>query len=81
MLSIVGQHKLYATLSNFLGIIGYWAGDFPSLAVNDQWTDHWARPQVYGCLLSASNTCISAEATLRSMISDPGTCHPSFRWA
>ena len=28
MLSIVGQHKFNATLSNFLGIIGYWAGDF-----------------------------------------------------
>ena len=28
VLSIVGQHKLYATLSDFLGIIGYWAGDF-----------------------------------------------------
>ncbi|KAI9510189.1 permease for cytosine/purines, uracil, thiamine, allantoin-domain-containing protein [Russula earlei] len=26
LLSIVGQHKFYATLSNFLGIIGYWAG-------------------------------------------------------
>ncbi|SRR6266403_942374 len=26
-LSIVGQHKFYATLSNFLGIIGYWAGE------------------------------------------------------
>jgi len=25
-LSIVGQHKFYATLSNFLGIIGYWTG-------------------------------------------------------
>ncbi|KAI9510186.1 permease for cytosine/purines, uracil, thiamine, allantoin-domain-containing protein [Russula earlei] len=26
LLSIVGQHKFYATLSNFLGIIGCWAG-------------------------------------------------------
>jgi len=26
VLSIVGQHKFYTTLSNFLGIIGYWAG-------------------------------------------------------
>ncbi|KAI0284674.1 permease for cytosine/purines, uracil, thiamine, allantoin-domain-containing protein [Russula aff. rugulosa BPL654] len=25
VLSIAGQHKLYAALSNFLGIIGYWA--------------------------------------------------------
>jgi purine-cytosine permease-like protein len=32
VLSIVGQHKFYATLSNFLGIIGYWAGDFPSFS-------------------------------------------------
>jgi len=29
-LSIVGQHKFYATLSNFLGIMGYWAGCFVS---------------------------------------------------
>lgn len=27
MLAIVGQHKIYVTLSNFLGIIGFWAGD------------------------------------------------------
>ncbi|KAI0000618.1 purine-cytosine permease [Russula compacta] len=26
LLSIVGQHKFYSTLSNFLGIIGYWTG-------------------------------------------------------
>jgi len=26
LLSIVGQHKFYTTLSNFLGIIGYWTG-------------------------------------------------------
>ncbi|KAH9974795.1 cytosine-purine permease [Lactifluus volemus] len=25
-LAIVGQHKFYATLSDFLGILGYWAG-------------------------------------------------------
>jgi hypothetical protein len=31
VLSIVGQHKFYATLSNFLGIIGYWAGKFSEL--------------------------------------------------
>ena len=27
VLSIIGQHKFYATLSNFLGIIGYRAGE------------------------------------------------------
>jgi purine-cytosine permease-like protein len=27
LLAILGQHKLYVTLSNFLGIIGYWGGD------------------------------------------------------
>ncbi|KAI0064983.1 NCS cytosine-purine permease [Artomyces pyxidatus] len=27
-LSIVGQHKFYSTLSNFLGLIGYWAGAY-----------------------------------------------------
>jgi purine-cytosine permease-like protein len=31
VLSIVGQHKFYATLSNLLGIIGYWAGDISEL--------------------------------------------------
>jgi hypothetical protein len=31
VLSIVGQHKFYATLSNFLGIIGYWAGEISEL--------------------------------------------------
>jgi len=30
LLSIVGQHKFYATLSNFLGIIGYWTGAWMS---------------------------------------------------
>jgi purine-cytosine permease-like protein len=30
VLSIVGQHKFYVTLSDFLGIVGYWAGNFPS---------------------------------------------------
>ncbi|KAF8480409.1 NCS cytosine-purine permease, partial [Russula ochroleuca] len=30
VLSIVGQHKFNATLSNFLGIIGYWAGAWVS---------------------------------------------------
>jgi purine-cytosine permease-like protein len=33
VLSIVGQHKFYATLSNFLGIMGYWAGNFRNFAV------------------------------------------------
>jgi len=28
ILSIVGQHKFYATLSDFLGIMGYWAGNY-----------------------------------------------------
>ena len=28
VLAIVGQHKFNATLSNFLGIIGYYAGNF-----------------------------------------------------
>ncbi|KAI0289689.1 NCS cytosine-purine permease [Multifurca ochricompacta] len=29
-LSIVGQHKFYSALSNFLGVIGYWAGAWVS---------------------------------------------------
>jgi hypothetical protein len=40
MLSIMGQHKFYAALSNFLGIIGYWTGDFRASAVVNQQTDH-----------------------------------------
>jgi len=31
VLAIAGQHKFYAALSNFLGIIGYWAGAFVSV--------------------------------------------------
>ena len=41
VLSIVGQHKFYSTLSNFLGIIGYWIGYFRAFAVIDQRTDRW----------------------------------------
>jgi hypothetical protein len=40
MLSIMGQHKFYATLSNFLGIIGYWTGDFRAFAIVNQQVDH-----------------------------------------
>ncbi|CCM02509.1 uncharacterized protein FIBRA_04611 [Fibroporia radiculosa] len=32
-LSIVGQHKFYATLSNFLGLIGYWASAFGAVVL------------------------------------------------
>jgi hypothetical protein len=41
VLAIAGQHKFYGTLSDFLGIIGYWAGDFRDFAVIDQRSDHW----------------------------------------
>ena len=30
-LSIVGAHRFYATLTNFLGLIGYWAANFISV--------------------------------------------------
>ncbi|KAH9991540.1 cytosine-purine permease [Russula vinacea] len=30
VLAVVGQHKFYSTLSNFLGIIGYWIGAWVS---------------------------------------------------
>ncbi len=40
MLSIMGQHKFYATLSNFLGIIGYWTGGYRPFAVTGQQTDY-----------------------------------------
>jgi hypothetical protein len=33
VLSIVGQHKFYITLSYLLGIVGYWAGNFRDFAV------------------------------------------------
>lgn len=39
-LSIVGQNKFYATLSDFLGIMGYWAGNFRDFAVINQQTYH-----------------------------------------
>lgn len=35
----MGQHKFYATLSNFLGIIGYWTGDFRAFTVVNQQAD------------------------------------------
>ena len=41
MLSIAGQHKVNANLSDFLGIIGYWTGKFRAFAVIEQRTDHW----------------------------------------
>jgi purine-cytosine permease-like protein len=48
-LSIVGQHKFYATLSDFLGIMGYWAGNFRDFAViNRSLTGMTA-----GCFVSA----------------------------
>jgi hypothetical protein len=41
VLAIVGQHKFYDTLTNFLGIIGYWAGDFLTFAFIDPRSEHW----------------------------------------
>jgi purine-cytosine permease-like protein len=38
----VGQHKFYVTLSNFLGIIGYWAGN--SLEPSRSWTSGLIAP-------------------------------------
>ena len=38
----MGQHKFYTTLTDFLGIIGYWAGDFRPFA-----------PSINGLLTSA----------------------------
>ncbi|KAL5514386.1 hypothetical protein ACEPAG_2474 [Sanghuangporus baumii] len=32
-LSIVGAHRYYATLTNFLGLIGYWASNFVAVVV------------------------------------------------
>ena len=37
----MGQHKFYATLSNFLGIIGYWTGNFRAFAAVVQQADHF----------------------------------------
>ncbi|KAI0938693.1 hypothetical protein AcV5_000314 [Taiwanofungus camphoratus] len=36
-LSIVGAHKFYDALSNFLGLIGYWASAFGAVV----FTEHW----------------------------------------
>ena len=43
MLSVVGQHRFYTTLSDFLDIIGYWIGDFRAFAGIDagERTNHW----------------------------------------
>lgn len=30
-LAIVGSHRFYATLTNFLGLIGYWAGAYGAI--------------------------------------------------
>jgi hypothetical protein len=38
LLSVVGQHTFYNNLSNFLGLIGHWAGDAEDLAVIDEQT-------------------------------------------
>ena len=50
MLSVMGQHKFYAALSNFLGIIGYWTGDFRTLAAVNQKVDHL-------CISSGMGVC------------------------
>ena len=51
VLSIVGQHKFYATLSNFLGIIGYWAGEIPSFSSHRS-TDLFMSIMIIGALVS-----------------------------
>jgi len=35
ILSIAGQHKFYSNLSNFLGVIGYWAGAWVAAVVSE----------------------------------------------
>jgi hypothetical protein len=39
MLSVAGQHKFSTNLPDFLGIIGYWAGESRAFAVIEQRTD------------------------------------------
>ena len=43
VLSVVGQHRFYTTLSDFLDIIGYWIGDFRAFAGIDagERTNRW----------------------------------------
>ena len=41
VLSIVGQHKFYSTLSNFLDIIGYWIGDISLKCINQGTDDYF----------------------------------------
>ena len=38
LLSVLGKHTLYNNFSNFLGLIGHWAGDFEIFAVIDKQT-------------------------------------------
>jgi len=47
-LSIVGSHRFYGTLLNFLGIIGYWAGAFSSIILTEHIIFRHNDPASYG---------------------------------
>ena len=46
-LAIVGQHKFYSTLSNFLGLIGYWASAFIALVMMEHYVIRKGRFESY----------------------------------
>ena len=47
MLSVAGQHKFSTNLPDFLGIIGYWAGESRAFAAIEQRTDQSMPPGPY----------------------------------
>ena len=68
-LSIVGQHKFYDTLTNFLGLIGYWASAFLAVIVVEHFVirhgdfasydlRYWNTPNKLPTGLAALGACI-----------------------
>ncbi|KAH9840946.1 uncharacterized protein C8Q71DRAFT_854794 [Rhodofomes roseus] len=53
-LSIVGQHKFYDALSNFLGLIGYWSTAFCAVVINDYRRLPLGLAAIGACLLACS---------------------------
>ncbi|TFK47512.1 NCS cytosine-purine permease [Heliocybe sulcata] len=46
-LAIVGSHRFYSTLSNFLGIIGYWASAFGAVILLEHFVFRRNDPELY----------------------------------
>ncbi|CAL1709092.1 unnamed protein product [Somion occarium] len=70
-LSIVGQHKFYDTLTNFLGLIGYWASAFGAIILMEHFVirrgdfssydlRYWNNPRKLPTGLAALGACALA---------------------